>query len=207
MLDSDFWKDLEKQFRSIENCARVHFNWTDVPGSPNLELWDFAYPGTALHTPRLRFETLARRAGAKIDPLCLDSLISWLSRLKRDGRQDLVKQGDPGRGQIQCVCAVSADYCLVLEARALEVERIAIAEESRLNDPRNWSPLRQEWEAHKVAREQFARPFEEIPEQFIREVLARQYGVKPEEVTPAQIQFEVSGLLPEYPFYRCDHER
>jgi hypothetical protein len=126
MRDSDFWKKLERKFRSVEDCARVHFNWTDVPGSANLEMWDCALPGTALLTARLRFEGFARRAGTKIDPQCMDSLAAWLSLLKRKGRRDLVKYGsEPGRGQIQCVCAVSADYCLFLENQAVEAERIA----------------------------------------------------------------------------------
>jgi hypothetical protein len=143
MLDSDFWKKLEKKFRSVQDCARVHFNWTDV-GLPDLELWDCALRGTALLTARLRFEGLARRAGTRIDPQCLDSLSVWLSLLKRKGRQDLVRPGnEPGRGQIQCVCEVSADYCLVLENRAIEAERRARIEEERQPSPKNSTPLEQ----------------------------------------------------------------
>lgn len=138
MLDSDFWKKLEKKFRSIEDCARLHFNWADMPTGGLPERWDFSLPGTALYTPRLRFETLARRAGTKLDPKCVDSLATWLSHLKRVGRTDLVKRFEGvgiGRGQIQCVCVVSADCCLKLESDALEREKFARYEEERKSDP------------------------------------------------------------------------
>ena len=199
MLDSDFWKDLEKQFRSIEE-PRLHFFWIDVPTSTQLESWDCSSPGTALHTARMRFEVVARRAGTKTDPRSADSLAAWLSRLKREGRQDLVKYFDPpGRGQIQCVCAVSADYCLKLESIALEREKVARYEEERQSDPRNWSQLRQHWEAFKSIKKLQSEPPERIPEAVVREALGRQFGVKPEDVTWEQMRDEVSGLLKHYP--------
>jgi len=153
MLDSNFWKKLEKKFRSVEDCARVHFNWTDLPGSGDLEMWDCALLGTASLTARLRFETLARRAGTKTDPHCLNSLWAWLSLLKRNGRKDLVKYGrEPGHGQIQCVCAVSADYCLVLEARAIEAERRAKIEEHEEHIEELNHPPKQETTGGQIRR-------------------------------------------------------
>jgi hypothetical protein len=126
MLDSDFWKDLGQEFRSIEDCTKVAANWTDVAGSADRENWA---TGTTLLSARLEFEALARRAGARIDPKSEDAFAAWLSRLKREGREDLVRPGittgyhDMTRGQIQNVCTVSADYCRVLESRALSTEQ------------------------------------------------------------------------------------
>jgi hypothetical protein len=128
VLDSDFWNDLGKQFRSIKNCKDVCVNWADVPGA-ELETWEFAAAGTALLSERLEFEALARRAGAKTNPESDDPFAEWLSRLKREGRADLVKVGatypwgDMTKGQIQEVCRASADYCKILETRALHSEQ------------------------------------------------------------------------------------
>src|SRR5579862_114263 len=128
VLDSDFWNDLGKQFRSIKNCKQVCVNWADVPGT-ELETWEFGAVGTVLLSARLEFKALAQRAGAKIDPESDDTYAAWLSRLKREGRKELVligatyPSGDMTRGQIQNVCRVSADYCKVLESKALRTEQ------------------------------------------------------------------------------------
>lgn len=67
------------------------------------------------------------------------------------------------------------------------------------DDPKNWSPLRQRFEALRAINKIITGPRETISEAMVREALAEQYGIKPEEVTWKQIQFEVSGLLPIYP--------
>jgi hypothetical protein len=68
-----------------------------------------------------------------------------------------------------------------------------------MDDPKSWSPLRQQVEAFRRIKQLVTGPHERIPEALIRNTLAQQYGIKPEEVTWKQIRFEVAGLLPYYP--------
>jgi hypothetical protein len=70
------------------------------------------------------------------------------------------------------------------------------------NDPANWSPLHRFIEAGKQIKKLMEGPHQEIHESTVRQVIAQQDGIKPEEVTWPQIQFEVSGLLPYYPAIR-----
>lgn len=79
--------------------------------------------------------------------------------------------------------------------RALEAAYLAKAEEEQRTDPRHWSPIRQQWEAFKGIKQLISGPHEQIPEAFLRNALAGQYGIKPEEVTWEQIRFAVSGDL------------
>lgn len=67
------------------------------------------------------------------------------------------------------------------------------------DDPKNWSPLRQRFEALRAIKKIITGPRETISEAMVREAIAEQYGIKPEEVTWKQIQFEVSGMLQHYP--------
>jgi len=135
MLDSDYWKHIGEHFRRVKDGARVNAMWTEVPGHAHLDNWTLLSGGKT--SPKLHFETLARRAGSKIDPTGTDSLTSWLSALKREGRRDLVSSGGgigtyegpelvyTAAGRIQNVCLVSADYCRALESRALEAKHAA----------------------------------------------------------------------------------
>jgi hypothetical protein len=68
-----------------------------------------------------------------------------------------------------------------------------------MDDPKNWSPLRRRFEAFKKIKELITGPHEIIPEALVRDAIAEQLGIKPEEVTWQQIRFEVAGLLPYYP--------
>jgi hypothetical protein len=70
---------------------------------------------------------------------------------------------------------------------------------ARVDDPKDWSPLHAQVAAYKKIKELMEGPHEEIPEALVRRTLAQQFGIKPEEVTWKQIQFEVTGLLPYYP--------
>jgi hypothetical protein len=54
-------------------------------------------------------------------------------------------------------------------------------------------------EAYRQIKSLITGPHEQIPEALVRRTIAEQYGIKPEEVTAKQIQFEVSGLLQTYP--------
>jgi len=68
------------------------------------------------------------------------------------------------------------------------------------NDPKNWTPFRAYFEAFRKVKEIVTGPQEHIPEVLVRDFIAKQRGIKPEEVTWEQIRFEVSGLLSEdYP--------
>ena len=97
-------------------------------------------------------------------------------------------------GTIDRVCEASAILCRKLEARAIQAE----FEEKQRNDPRNWSQFRQQYEAFKGVKAVRNEPAERIPEEFVRNSLARIHGIKPEEVTMEQIRLEVAGLLPFY---------
>jgi hypothetical protein len=66
-------------------------------------------------------------------------------------------------------------------------------------DEKTWSPLHQRVAALEEIRKLMKGPKVEIPEMLVRETLAEQLGIKPEDVTWKQIQFEVSGLLKWYP--------
>jgi hypothetical protein len=82
----------------------------------------------------------------------------------------------------------------MLESAALQSE----FEDKQRNDPRNWSQFRQQYEAFKSIKEVRNQPAEDIPEEFVRNAIARISGIKPEEVTRERIAFEVAGLVPFY---------
>jgi len=66
-------------------------------------------------------------------------------------------------------------------------------------DPRTWSPLIQEWQAHTTLKNVITGPGEKIPESFLRNSISRRLGIRPEEVTGKQIQIAVAfGLLGHY---------
>jgi hypothetical protein len=66
-------------------------------------------------------------------------------------------------------------------------------------NPEDWSPLHRFIEAGKEIKKLMDGPHQQIHEVTVRQIVAQQEGIKPEEVTWKQIQFEVSGLLPYYP--------
>lgn len=161
------------------------------------------------YSAHARFRALAVRAGTYLAGRSYDFMWVWLDALKQArGYLDTIRytydESGPNkisieRGIIANVCEASADHCHIREATALESERIAAEKEREENDPRNWSPLRQQWEAHKSIKELQSGPHEQIPEAFVREVLGRQYGLKPDDVTWDQIRHEVTGLFKRYP--------
>ena len=133
MLDSDYWKNLRKQFRSIKDGARVRALWIEVPEKA-LEDWKVTGGRSAV----LEFEALARRAGSKMDQGSDDPRAAWLSALKRERHHDdRVSDGGSVRvlkgrkfvhlqaGRIENACGVSADYCSALESIALELEHLS----------------------------------------------------------------------------------
>lgn len=68
-----------------------------------------------------------------------------------------------------------------------------------MHDPQDWTPLRRRFEAFRKMRDAVTGSHERIPESLVRDAIAEQLGIKPEDVTWKQIQFAVSGLLSDYP--------
>jgi hypothetical protein len=143
MADSDFWCDLAAKFRALaagSSNRELRAMWSGDLDDSGLEAkreWRLIATGPgwlgSVKTIQVEFEALARRGGLKIDP-SLDSLDAWLDALNREGPEDVTHgegthQNADGEvvhhrfGTINQVCAASADYCKILEARALEVER------------------------------------------------------------------------------------
>jgi hypothetical protein len=77
-----------------------------------------------------------------------------------------------------------------------------LIQQKQEDDPQNWSHLGRSWESLKKIKQLHSGPHEEIPEWIVRSILAEQYGIQPEEVTPKQLRFELAGLLPQYPAIR-----
>jgi hypothetical protein len=212
MADSDFWRELAEKFRAIEDpFDLLHAEWKKF----ERDEWSLVDEALAARPHRAsistRFEALARRGGTRLDS-GRDSLHVWLDALRAEDRwtDHEVHSGLNASGQpveppvlIACwimrLCKSSAEFCDILESRAIESERIAKEENKQQEDPRNWSALHQYWEAHKGIKKLIEGPHERIPEALVREVLARQYSVKPEEVTWEQIRHELTGLFRWYP--------
>src|ERR1700722_14679046 len=82
MADDNSWLDLEAQFRALSQSALgLRADWNYVSGSG--EAADWCLTGSDVE-PRLRFENLARRAGASIPKSeSADSLQAWLDLLMK----------------------------------------------------------------------------------------------------------------------------
>jgi DNA-binding XRE family transcriptional regulator len=205
MADSDFWKNLAEQFRALDPSGMLRADWDYIVNSGNVDQWQIKGADRSI---RVRFEALARRAGSAIaEALQKDPLFIWLADVKATGPHfefgpyviEKHVDGTDGPqhqlGTLNNLCIASAERCSEYESYALESE----FREKQKNDPRNWSPLRSQYEAFKGIGQLVSAPHERIPESFVRDVLAKQYGVRPDEVTWKQIAFEVSGLLCQYP--------
>jgi hypothetical protein len=163
MIDSDFWRDFAAGFRNLGDERLLVANWER---SDSGYQWWLGPP--ALTPFILQFEALARRAGTKLDPSNpQDPLVIWLSALKQETRvikhyglalvdEELTYRDSGARGfhkgVIRWVANASADFCCVLESRALETEHIAEADRIRNSKPENWSPLRRDVEAYKIIK-------------------------------------------------------
>jgi hypothetical protein len=164
-----------------------------------------------------QFDAMARRAASMLTPLPTgDLLVAWLEALWKEATEGPVRSGieivgkdrvwssDPTkivpagpielRGKIEHVFQASSALCRKFESGALQAE----FEEKKRNDPANWTRLHAHYEVFKTLRELHTGPRERIPESFVRQTIADQLGIKPEEVTPKQINFELAGLLPFY---------
>ncbi len=132
MEGPQFWREMESRFRALPDPTRsLRADWHYVVGSGKPGDWRLT--GGVGKSVRVRFEALARQAGAAIDdPDCFDSLVSWLELLKGVGTNfdfgpygiELHEDGTEGShlliGTLSHVCESSADYCCLLESEAFE---------------------------------------------------------------------------------------
>lgn len=201
MPSSEFWHNLAQQFLLVPSCETLRADGQHTIGSD--DAWKWEINGAANDFAQSTFGTLARRGAFEIaDTGSSDLLITWFEALRKEQcnftfQAELMMQAGPSylMGRISRLCEASVNLCRKLEARELQAE----FEEKQRSNPKNWSPLRQRFEAFKAIKELQVTPPERIPEALVRDVVAEQLGIKPEEVTWKQIQFEVSGLLPSYP--------
>jgi hypothetical protein len=208
MADSAFWRALATEFRELPpECHVLRADRHYVVGSGKLGQWNIT---ASTVTGRVRFEAVARRAGAEIaDPSTRDDLLTvWLETLMAQSESGFrfgplaIEQnpdGSPGAqhmmGSIANVLEASANYCTILESNAVQAE----FEEKQRNHPKNWSDFHQMIEAAEGFKELANAPVKSISEEFARNTLAQIHGIKPEEVTQELINFEIARLLPFYP--------
>jgi len=200
MADSAFWRDLATQFLALPDFrADGHY----YAGSGATWNWQLAaIPNQFI---RSAFTTLACRGASELATLgTSDLLVAWLEELRTRGINfrfaGQAKEAVPeGRsyllGSISNVCQASATLCKELETAAVQAE----FKEKLRSDPKNWSPLHQTYEAFKAVKDLHASQAERIPESLVRDTIARQLNIRPEDVTWTQIRSEIAGLLPFYP--------
>jgi hypothetical protein len=206
MASSQFWQERAPVFLQVPGHEMLRADGQYTVGSGKSWHWQFA--GGATEFTRETFENLARGCAFEIAPTdTTDLLIAWLETIRKEcinfrsdiTAYDVNEDGTEGShyvaGTIDRVCEASAILCRRLASRALQAE----FEERQRSDPKNWSPLRQRFEAFKSIKELQTGPHEQIPEGLVRDAIADQLGIKPDKVTWKQIQFEVAGLLRDYP--------
>ena len=210
MDDSDFWRDLAVSFQSaskIREFTACRYYYLGGGGEPDWQFEGFAGDNEAALA---EFHSMAGRGASRfaIAPTG-DLSFAWLEALWEEathgpvrsaseileGGSDLLqgKRTVPVRlrGKIDYVFKASFALCRKLESQVIYAE----VEERRRNEPRNWSPFRQQIEAYQSAKKITNESPLQIPETAIKNAIARIYGITPEEVTDEQIKFEVSGLL------------
>ena len=135
MAHSDLWRDLAVQFLALAPSPHgdIRASWQYTVGSGIVGNWMLGGGGSTL---RIQVEALARRAAIglphKRSP---DLLVAWLEAIREDGRgfelsnffpTELHDDGSKGvtymLGSINRVCEASANFCRILESRALQAE-------------------------------------------------------------------------------------
>lgn len=88
----------------------------------------------------------------------------------------------------------------IWDASAVQCKRSALEGKvaAALKTSLNISPLVQEWEAFKSLKKLMAGPHEQVTEAFVRQSLADQLGVPPENVTRSQIEEGFLDLIRHY---------
>jgi hypothetical protein len=196
MADPAFWRELAATFLQIPGHDMIRADGQYTVGSR--EAWTWRLAGSLNDFIRNTFESLATRGAFEIAPIGTTDLVNaWLEAIREEHinfRSDLTSP-EFLFGTIYGVCEASATLCRILEKRAIQAE----FKEKQRHDPKNWSPLRQRFEAFKAIKKLQAGPHEQIPEALVRDSIGDQLGIKPEEVTGKQIQVAVAGLLRDYP--------
>lgn len=136
MADSNFWRDMEAQFRALDPSGslgvRCHYK------AGNLGKWDWQIIGAG-DGSRLNFERLARLVGSALDADCdKDALQLWLDTLRKISPN--IEYDDPIGGDIEAhvsgrirhICEESANLCVRLDIGAFEAER--------RHTPTTWAP-------------------------------------------------------------------
>jgi DNA-binding XRE family transcriptional regulator len=132
MANSGFWRDVAEKFRAIPDPdGLLGADWTHTATSGLPFKWSLrsirVVGGT--QTVRVRFEALARHSASQIPPTTgrRDLIDAWLDALNKEIPTDdfTREQQDDAivlKGRINRICERSADYCNILESRALEIE-------------------------------------------------------------------------------------
>jgi hypothetical protein len=208
MADSAFWRELAAQFLLVPDYrGELRADGHYALGSGTRWIWQLA--GGAGDFIRNSFESLARNGARELAAASAgtpDLLVFWLEALRLDGsgfrytesaievRPDDSKGPEYHRGTINSVIQASATLCKKLEAESIQIE----FETDQRNNPKNWSDLHQMIEASEEFKKLGNIPAKELSEESVRKSLAQIYGIKPEEVTPQQINFEIARLAPFY---------
>jgi hypothetical protein len=139
MGDPAFWHNLQDEFTKLIPAGNLSLDWLYTTGMPGHCQFTLVYEILRGENLRLRFEVLARRAGAELNHLGdEDSLRVWfdeLTRRDKDPRNrgpligpEMLENGTrifhfPGR--IPDVCVASANCCIELEISEMEAEQRA----------------------------------------------------------------------------------
>jgi hypothetical protein len=211
MANSDFWRELAISFQSVPplyefTAYRQYYMELRYFSPTSTTEPDWKLQG--IPTARAEFDAMARRSATMLTPSPTGDLaMAWLEALWKEATEGPVRLGieisgkdrsgilTELRGKIDYVFQASSALCRKFESDALQTE----FEERQRNDPQKWPPLRQRFEAFKSIRELHTGPHERIPEALVRDAIADQLGIKPEEVTWKQITFAMAGLLRDYP--------
>ncbi len=214
MANSDFWRELAISFQSVTplyefTAYRQYYRELRyfLPTSTTEPDWELQGTPAA----RGEFDAMAKRGATMLTPSPTGDLaVAWLEALWKEATEGPVRSGieilgkdhsgrlTELRGKIDRVFQASSALCRKFESDALQTE----FEERQRNDPKKWFPLRQRFEAFKSIRELQTGPHERIPEALVRDAIADQLGIKPEEVTWKQITFAMAGLLRDMQFRR-----
>jgi hypothetical protein len=220
MANSEFWRELAISFKSVPELYEFTAFRQYYMGQRYFSPTSITEPDWQLQATPIalaEFRAMAIRGATMLPPLRTSDLaVTWLEALWKEANEGPVRSGipilggnrvwssDPAkivpagpielRGKIDHVFQASSALCRKSESEALQIE----FEENKRNDPRNWSPLRANFEAFRAIKELHARPPERIPESLVRRTIADQIGIKPEEVTPRQINLAVASLVPFY---------
>jgi len=206
MASSNFWRERAADFQLVPDYGMLRADGQYTVGTG--AAWTWRLSGGANEFIRSTFEALARRAAFELaGAATTELLVAWLEAIRKEHinfrssqiatevREDGSKGPQYVLGTIEQVCTASVILCRKLESDALQAE---FGEKQR-DEPRNWNATRQDVAAFKELRKLITGPHETIPEALVRNSLARQFNIKPEEVTWSQIRTAVAGLLRDYP--------